>query len=349
MAEQKGKVFFRTDAGPETGMGHLIRCSALADMIRTDFSINFIFKDTPETLSRRFLRNEYHRIEMPEAVSFKDEPHFLQGKMSAAEKNILVLDGYRFDSDYQAACGQLPCKTVYIDDLVKYRYHCDVLINQADGITENNYNTTAAPVFCLGPAYALLRGPFLTAAKNGIREIDKIDSVFVSFGGADADNITYKVLKALCSFTEIKNIHVLTASVNQNVKHWKNEFNSDQRVHFHSDLSSDEVCEVMKQCHLALCPSSSLSLELCAVGIAMITGMTAENQSNYYRSLLNREAAAGVGQWKETGEKELKNLIVEMMASAPKIKRMLQRQRNYLDGLSDERIRSVFLNLANGH
>ena len=115
---------------------------------------------------------------------------------------------------------------------------------------------------------------------------------------------------------------------------------------FYSNLSATEVCELINNCELAFCPSSSLSLEVCAVGCLMITGTTADNQKGYYKGLLASGAADGVGSWKEAGEKTIEEITAELLNSgAEKKNQMLKAQRKYIDGLSDQRLEAVFSEL----
>ena len=271
----KPKLFFRTDANPEIGMGHLVRCSALADMVKDEFEISFITRNTPENVLRKFLPNDFKTIK----INVEDEISFLKSKDILQKGNLIVLDSYSFDSDYQSKIKQTGVKVVYIDDLISFNYNADVIISQAENVKESDYKTDSPSRFCLGTDYILLRNVFLEAV-IATRNLPKIESVFVSFGGADMDNVSYKCIKTLLRFPQLKIINVLSSSVNENIAKWRNEFMESDKVKFHSDLNAEEVCKLMQSCELALGPCSNLALELCAVGIVFITGTTASNQDN---------------------------------------------------------------------
>jgi len=336
----KPKVYFRADANSSIGMGHLIRSSALASMLGETFEITFFTSSTPGDILDKFLDPSFKKVQLP----VDEIAYFLE---SLSKENIIVLDGYNFDTAYQEKLKSTGAKIVYLDDLLSFEYSADVILNQAEGVSENDYHTKIKTRFCLGPKYALLRRPFLEAARNKNRNFEKITSAFLSFGGADADNITYKVLRTLVRFEQLENIHVLTSSVNKNISAWKAEFEKDARVHFHQDLNSEEVCELMKTCGLALSPSSSLSLELCAVGLVLITGTTADNQKGYYNALIKQSAALGVGEWKELSEEDLFNRLVGIMRYDKRdIDFFVRNQGEYIDGRSGERLLAVFKELA---
>jgi UDP-2,4-diacetamido-2,4,6-trideoxy-beta-L-altropyranose hydrolase len=338
----KEKVFFRTDANPEIGMGHLVRCSALADMVKSEFEISFICKNTPEAVLRKFLPNDFKTI----LINKEDEVSFLVDNNILQKENIIVLDNYSFDSDYQSKIKRTGVKIVYIDDLISFNYNVDVIINQAENVKESDYKTISQTKFCLGTDYILLRDVFLKAVLAK-RDLTKIESVFVSFGGADMDNVSYKCIKTLLRFPQLKTISVLYSSVNENIAKWQNEFADSSRVEFHNDLNAEEVCQLMQSCELALGPCSNLALELCAVGIVFITGTTASNQDNYYKALTFNNIVVGIGKWQHLSEDKLHEKISSVLTyTSTDINNFIKNQRKYIDGRSGKRLLDVFLKLV---
>lgn len=339
----KQKVYFRTDANPQIGMGHLVRCSALAAMIDKDYEISFVTKNTPTQMLQKFLPSSYRTILLDECT---DEFKCLNEKNITKQGNIIVLDNYAFDTAYQSAIKKTGVKTVYIDDLIAFDYHVDVLINQAENVKESDYKTSDPVKFCLGTEYILLREPFLKAA-NSERHLKKIESVFVSFGGADMDNVSRKVVNVLLKFPQLKNVHVLSSSVNENIDKWKDEFKSNPIVKFHNDLKAGEVCSLMQSCELALGPCSNLSLELCSIGIVFISGTTASNQDNYYKALSANSCILGIGKWQEMNEQTLHDKLASVMIYDEKdLSWFVKNQRQFIDGQSGKRLLDVFFKLA---
>src|SRR5205823_4199042 len=98
--------------------------------------------------------------------------------------DIVVLDGYNFNTEYQQAIKNKGCKLVVIDDLHAWHQVADVVINHAEGITSPDYSAESYTQFCLGLDYVLLRKPFLQP-KTSIRKITSVKKVFISMGAAD--------------------------------------------------------------------------------------------------------------------------------------------------------------------
>jgi UDP-2,4-diacetamido-2,4,6-trideoxy-beta-L-altropyranose hydrolase len=335
----KTKVYFRTDANPEIGMGHLVRCSALANMIASEFDITFITASTPEAVLKKFLPFKY-KVETVDNVADTSFVNRIQ------KDDIIVLDHYSFNSEYQNKIKQNGNKVAFVDDLIGFNYNVDLIINQAENVAKEQYKTVGPTKFCLGTNYILLREPFLKATKAE-RNLKKIESVFVSFGGADMDNVSQKAVKALLKFSQLKHIHVLSSSVNENIDKWKSEFNSSDKVKFHNDLNAEQVCSLMQSCELALGPCSNLALELCSIGIVFITGTTASNQDNYYKALTSNSTVLGIGKWQDLSEQALSDKLNAVMIYDEKdIAWFVKNQRNYIDGESGKRLLNVFLELA---
>jgi UDP-2,4-diacetamido-2,4,6-trideoxy-beta-L-altropyranose hydrolase len=321
-------------------MGHLIRCTALAEMLKEKFKVSFILNDTPDEVSKKFIPEHFQVISMRQ-----DDVVFYKSTLS--EKDILVIDGYQYDTRYQKSLYENKIRFVYIDDLRSFEYYANIIINQADNINEKEYITKAPARFCLGPDYVLLRPPFLKAAQQARTGLKKISSVFISFGGADSFNVTEKALRVLSGFDQLEHIHVLSGPVNTNIENWKKQFLNSERIRFHNNLNSEQVCELMKRCQLALTPASSLSLEVCAVGMVLIVGLTAENQVGFYNSMTGKSVALGMGDWQSIGEAELTEKLNGVMIYDEKdINWFIKNQRAYIDGKSGERLQKVFLDLA---
>ena len=47
------KVYFRVDGSAQIGLGHLVRCIALAQMLQEEFSVHFISKEIPGEIIRQ--------------------------------------------------------------------------------------------------------------------------------------------------------------------------------------------------------------------------------------------------------------------------------------------------------
>ena len=187
------KVIFRADGSDRIGLGHLIRSQALAEMLADDFDCVFALAEAPAVIAEE-LASRFSVYWLPPAAAYplvaasqqqEEAPTPLAaqqqaGKASpaaaatqqqqaaalaalASPHDIIVLDGYPFDTAYQQVLRERGCKLVSIDDIHAYPFVVDAIINTAGGVRPMHYQALPGTRFCLGLRYALLRRPFRLA------------------------------------------------------------------------------------------------------------------------------------------------------------------------------------------
>src|SRR5688572_723719 len=139
------KIIFRTDGNSNIGLGHIMRCIALSQMLKEDFNnIVFFIREPSESISELFKR------EGIQLVSLIEEEEFFS---TLSAKEIVVLDGYHFDTAYQKKVKSSGSQLVCIDDLRDKHFVADILINPAPGLVEAEYDAEKYTRFLLGADY----------------------------------------------------------------------------------------------------------------------------------------------------------------------------------------------------
>ena len=157
----KEKVYIRADGSSNIGLGHIIRCVSLAHMLKDKFMIHFFVLEIPEALKSEIVQNEWNITVIEKELDFLSE---LKGN------EIVILDGYLFNSNYQKQIKNKGCKLVCIDDFHDQRFYADLVINHAPGVSKEDYKGEQYTKYLLGPDYALLRPEFLEITSNEILE-----------------------------------------------------------------------------------------------------------------------------------------------------------------------------------
>lgn len=276
----KPKLFIRTDGNSQIGLGHLVRCTALAHMLKDDFEITFICRLIPNgTVSE--LKGEAFGC-----IKIKKEAEFFEQLTS---NSIVVLDGYHFDTAYQKQIKSKGAKLVCIDDLHNKEFFADLIINHAPGITTYDYQAQPYTQFALGLDFVLLRPAFLKQAKNQ-RRIEKIETVLICFGGSDPKNLTQSVLQVVVEFPQFKKIIIVTGGSYYMTNSFKKLIVSENRIeHLHS-LNEQQILSAMLESDLAIVPASGILFEVLAVGCIVITGSYINNQDFILKGFLNLKA-----------------------------------------------------------
>src|ERR1035437_10795092 len=90
----KHRIFFRADGSSKIGLGHVVRCLALIEMLNRDFECIFLIKDADEKIKHLIERN----CKLIELRSSDFDKEVLEVLNIVTGNDIVVLDGYCFNS-----------------------------------------------------------------------------------------------------------------------------------------------------------------------------------------------------------------------------------------------------------
>ncbi|MEO8934307.1 MAG: UDP-2,4-diacetamido-2,4,6-trideoxy-beta-L-altropyranose hydrolase [Xanthomarina sp.] len=312
------KILFRADGNSDIGLGHLYRLFALVEMYKEHYDFVFL---TKESSILTIIPNWYNVKTIPEGIDIKNEPLWISSNFLSQEY-IIIADGYQFTSIYQQQIKQKGYSLIYIDDLAVEHMFADVVINHSPHITKSNYKCEKYTKFAHGLDYAVLRPAFLAETKKK-REIKKIDSVFLCFGGADKDNFTLKIYNLLREIDSIKEIHIILGAGYNHQTNLK-----DDKTFIYRNLSENDLITVMYNCNLAITPTSTILLELCCINIPVISGYLEDNQKKAYTALNELGAISGIGNFRKflLSESNLENIINNL-----EIQKLLDTQNKLLN------------------
>lgn len=333
MTENKRKIIFRADGNHSIGMGHFTRSLALADMLKDDFDVVFATRDPDETQLNEIGTVYGGILELPGSNKHFDVfLNYLTGD------EIVVLDNYYFDTTYQKAIKSKGNKLVCIDDMHDKHYVADTVINHSPGLSPDMFSCEKYTKLCLGLEYALLRKPFLHAAKRE-RTIEKIETVFICFGGSDPFDLTFKTLKIVAGIKGIRNIYVVTGHHYKNPEALKTYCSDFNHIFIHRNLDANQMANIMEQSHLAIVPASSILLEILCIKIPIITGYYADNQLDVLRSVERLSNTFSVGDFRTLESIKLKDMIENLTDNFIPVTDSL------IDGKSGERLAALFRGL----
>lgn len=271
------KILIRADGSPLIGLGHLVRCSALAYMLKDDFEITFICRDIPDDMLAELNNNSFSCIRIENEDEFFNQLN---------NNTIAVLDGYHFDTCYQRQIKAIGSKLICIDDLHDKEFYADLIINHAPGIKPQDYLAQPYTQFALGLEYALLRPAFLKQAKK-LRKIEKIETLMICFGGSDYRNLTESTLQVIMGFKEFQKIIVVTGpSYNQSASINLLKKKDKRIVHLQS-LDEKEMHYVMIDSDVTIVSSSGILLEAICCGCIPLICFYTENQKEFHSYMNN--------------------------------------------------------------
>lgn len=337
------KILFRADGGKTIGLGHIVRCLALADMLKTHFEIIFVLQKTIKEVTDLIESKGYSLILLPINNDYNvDSQYFVK---SIQSKDIVVLDGYHFKTDYQQAIKNKGCKLVVIDDLHAWHQVADLIINHANNAKISDYSVEEYTQFALGLNYVLLRSEFLNSNKK-VKEIQHVKNIFISMGAADIYNVTQKFTEVLIEIKDVEQINLMLSPINPNLASIEKLANQHPEIiKLHFNISANQLVELLEYCDLSICPASSISLESVAVGIPIISGYTAENQLDNLDGLNEQKIILNFGNLVALSKEELKEKIEAVINQPKLLNELINNQQKIIDGKSPERLMRLFENL----
>ncbi len=312
------------EAGPSIGLGHFVRSLALVQMIKK--GITPIFYGRDKSLIKDILLQhgiDFHRIDS------------LAGFLNhLSNDDIVLMDGYGYDTDFQKAVKEKCHKLFVIDDKHDQTYCADFIINPAPGISEDDYKTIGDCKFLLGPKYALLRPAFLRSEKT--KNTNTPSSVVVCFGGADPDNLSHKVVELLLSFQKLKKVHLIIGLAYSFYNSLGLLLN-DARLQVSKALNEEKMATALIEADFAVVPSSGILYECIGVGTPAISGYYVDNQINTYKGWLSKKAIIGVEGF---DMHLLKNKVQKILSGDIDLNQFSA--NGVVDGKSPERYSSIF-------
>lgn len=350
-------------------MGHVMRCLTLAKKLSAlGVDCCFICRDHVGNIAPEISKMGYKVFLMPiyEELAPKREPdshvppdyrdwvgapfHIevveVANILKEMNVDLLVVDHYGFDFDWESNLRSYCTKLMAIDDLGR-PHNCDILLDQNYGRVEQDY-ADLVPSFCkilAGPKYALLRDEFSLLRRSILdcRNEGKINSILVSMGGMDENNVTSKVLCALKGSGLDGEITIRVAMGPrapwiESVKKIASEMPFKTTVY----VNVEQMGDLMVESDIAISGGGGTTWELFCVGLPTIVVILAENQKEVIRDLAEKKLVLLVEQNKEFN-KILINQVSNLDKNLGLRKLMINNEISIVDGLGCERVVNIIL------
>ena len=336
------RIIFRADANSQIGLGHVMRCLALANMLGSSVDRYMAIIEPDPAVQSMLAQAGVRVIALAKATAEADLLTLLN------EPDQVVLDGYSFDSTYQQTIKARVKRLLFIDDLLDGQQTADVIINHAGNVTPADYDAGPDTIYCLGPLYALLRLPFLRPEGFGPTPID--GPYFVSLGGADPANYSLAVVQAIHDLNPKQAIRLVLGPLYAHRASIDTLQTSLPNLTVLQNLDAGQMVAELAQCSLAITACSTIAYEVCAVNRPLIGILTADNQDRITRFLSDEKLALSVHFPELLSRvdpsislKTMLKLAIQSMQFTPEqIDESLASQRRYFDGRSPERFRALF-------
>ncbi len=326
------QVLIRADGGAHIGAGHLMRTWSLAQAL-TEVGSAVRFAGTAE--SRELFADLGGAGEGWLVIDDPFSPKELGEH--AGRCDLLVIDHYGLDMQFETACRTWAGAVMAIDDAPTRRHDCDVLLDQTWGRLPAEYGALVpGPCAVLaGSAHALLRPEFFRAriSSTARRAALPNQSVFVALGATDTGRALIPCLESLRRAVRES---AIDAVISSKTPHLAEIGAAAQRLGVSLHVDTADVASLMSRATIAVIAAGSVTWEACCAGLLPVLLVTADNQRDVAAALCNKGVAvrcdeiAGVG-----------SLVAALLEDPVRLKDIASRAASVCDGLGARRVAMV--------
>jgi UDP-2,4-diacetamido-2,4,6-trideoxy-beta-L-altropyranose hydrolase len=334
-------LLIRVDAGSEIGMGHAMRCLALAQAWQ-DVGGSPVFAMAS---GARFMVARLHaqRIEItPLNCRPGSLPDAQATARLAAESGArwVVIDGYHLDSEFQRRIKNAGLQLLCIDDeAMVQHYWADIVLNQNLHAAEPLY-TKREPYtqLLLNTRYVLLRREF-GVWRNWLREVPPVArNLLVMMGGADPENSTLKVLRDL-RHSDLGDINITIVAGDSNPNgHALNAAVPSLPFPITLKCAVDDMPSALAWADAAISAGGSSCWELAYMGVPTLILVLSRNQIPVATHLHEQDAAWNLGPASELKPEALRDMVSALLTDLSWRSRMASAGRALVDGAGASRV-----------
>lgn len=348
-----GAIVLRADARPDVGIGHLMRCLALAQAWQDRGGTASFVTATASTALLKRLDSEgfaVHRLRAePASPADAAETDTVAGNRGAA---WLVVDGYPFGPGYLQGLIKDDRQLMVIDDQATQDFEAAQLIV--------NPNVQATPELYAGSRdrdrvlagcrFALLRREFqanVTARKSTTKQTGPNgDSpnlpghVVITMGGSDPPNATGRILEILSGFDDRRlHITVIVGPANTHRASLEPVLKTLRRKH-DVELLVDppDLVAAFARADLAISAASTTCWELACLGIPLAIVVLADNQLAGAEALAQRGTAVLLGWHQELSAPAVLQQLRVLFQQPELLRRLSDDARSLIDGRGAGRV-----------
>lgn len=342
-------IVFRLDSSNLIGSGHVMRCLALANVLREcKVKVRFICRKLIGNSIQVIRQNGFDVIELmnkPNIQWEQDAKETISYLKQMEKTDWIFLDHYNLDIKWEKEIRPFVYQIAVIDDLANREHDCDLLIDQ------NYYDKTICrynnlvPNSCtkfIGPRYALLRSEFKETRSFLKTRSGEVQQILVFLGGNDADNVTSFLLSAIEEIPLLndKKIHVVVGGSNPNRDKIRERCESKGYQYY---CQINNIASLMAKSDFAIGAGGLSTWERSCMGLPSLVVSLAHNQDVLIENALSTNIFEYTGQVGSLDYTTFKKKLLELISNPEKLRIMSTNGLNLVDGLGSDRIANYLL------
>jgi len=310
------KVAFRADGGSSIGMGHIMRCLSLAKEFRRQGCKVFFISKFGQGIEK-IKEENFETIKLfcyetkgingfdygNETELVKETSEIIE-VIKSYEIELLFIDSYNVNEEYFFNIKQHIKKLGYIDDVNKFIYPVDILINgNITGEYLNYKKYSANEVMLLGPKYNLIRDEFRELPSKVINK--EVKEIMITTGGSDPYDISSKLINIISEEEEFKKVklNVIIGGGFTNKEYLREIAKKNKNIILYENTKY--MSEIMLKADIGISAGGSTLYELCACGTPAIGFIVADNQCELVEKMNELGYIISLGWYDEFSKEDL--------------------------------------------
>lgn len=272
------RIIFRADAGSHIGFGHYVRTIALGAYLAPYFDCHIVTRnpdsDTPGAYQLQLAEDAGLKIiEIGGRTREKFDPVFIN-KINATD--IVVLDNYYYETEFQKKVREKCKALVCIDDMHDRHFVADILMTFCP-LKREDFSLEPYTKFFGGIEWSFLRQPFLRPQSKRRPDHKEPRQIVIAMGGADPLHLTDKIISILQRINPELKISVIAGSTVQ-VTH-----NTGNGVTVFHNANAKEIAELFDTSDMGIFPASTVCVEAISRNLPIAAGYYVDNQEEFYK------------------------------------------------------------------
>jgi UDP-2,4-diacetamido-2,4,6-trideoxy-beta-L-altropyranose hydrolase len=339
-------LLFRVDAGVNLGLGHAMRCLALAQAWQgRGGQATFLMASADPALTSRLSSEGITTVLMAAAPGSTADAQQTAALARSLGASWAVVDGYHFGPAYQQVIKSSGLKLLVIDDNGEADYYSAELVLNQNLHAEEQLYARREPYtrLLLGSGYVLLRRDFLPWKDWRRRFPETARRMLVALGGSDPANFTLQVIQALprldISGLEVK---VIIGSSNPNAEGLRFAVSHSS---FPLGLENNvrDISRLMAWADMGVSGGGTTSLEAAFMALPQCLVVLAENQASLAARMQESGAALSMGWFHSLDQQGIIHSLQSLALDQQKRREMGERGRLLVNGQGAQRVADAML------
>lgn len=344
-AHSAGKhLLIRADGNPQIGLGHLMRCLALAQhwLVHCGPVTFALAQEVPvfaERLGREGASLRRLAVE-PGSLADADATAALARELGAP---WIVCDGYHLGAAYQSRVKASAPRLLFVDDYGHGEEYCaDLVLNQNLYAEPTPYQRRSSGTeLLLGSRYALLRREFTAHPAQARTVPARAGRLLITLGGADPAGFTSVALAALADVADMEALVIVGGSNPHGERIAAAASALGERVKVVAAV--DDMPARMAWADLAVTAGGSTCWELLYMAVPALVVVLADNQVRVAEAVARHGAGIDLGRYTTIDAARLASAIGALASDQPVRLAMADVGQALVDGRGAERVADAML------